>query len=197
MPLPEQIRVKLSTEAVGTIAITPVVVRDMPSAELVELMLAPLGKDARRIAELLHRGSLVSGATRFRWEGIEAEPPELDALLAAFPDPEPSRAFQSDACTLAILQAPATRIEVSREVASRKGLLRRRSYWDLLMSAAASAAPQYAGYSYRERADVYQLPLDPAAATHLRGSARLLRYRGLAFRIQSALIEAVELYTIR
>ena len=58
----------------GSISITPVVVREMPLRELVEYMLGVTGKDEARIRELLLRGTLVSGASRFRWAGWEADP---------------------------------------------------------------------------------------------------------------------------
>ena len=74
MALPRRVRVKLSSEAAESISITPVVVQEMPVRELVEHMLGVTGKDEARIRELLLRGTLVSGASRFRWAGWEAEP---------------------------------------------------------------------------------------------------------------------------
>src|SRR5450756_1325760 len=72
MALPPTVRVKLSSEAAESISITPVVVQEMPVRELVEYMLGVTGKDEARIRELLLRGSLVSGASRFRWTGWDA-----------------------------------------------------------------------------------------------------------------------------
>ena len=77
MALPQTVRVKLSTEAAEAISITPVLVQELPVRELVEHMLGVTGKDEPRIRELLVRGTLVSGASRFRWAGWE---PELDSL---------------------------------------------------------------------------------------------------------------------
>ncbi|HOK47650.1 MAG TPA: hypothetical protein PLK67_17025, partial [Bryobacteraceae bacterium] len=77
MPLPETIRVKVSSESAGYMSLTPVVVRDMPLRELVELMLGFTGKDAARIQELLRRGTLVSEGSRFRWAGWETERGEV------------------------------------------------------------------------------------------------------------------------
>ena len=67
MPLPSSIRVKLSSEAAESISITPVVLRDIPIRELIEHMIGITGKDEARVHELLLRGTLVSGASRFRW----------------------------------------------------------------------------------------------------------------------------------
>ena len=93
MALPPTVRVKLSSEAAESISITPVVVQEMPVGELVEYMLGVTGKDEARIRELLLRGSLVSGASRFRWTGWDAGLENLRELLATFPDPDPSRPF--------------------------------------------------------------------------------------------------------
>src|SRR5579863_235688 len=73
MSLPETVRVKLSSEAAGYVSVTPVVVREMPTRDLVELMLGITGKDEARVRDLLLRGTLVSGASRFRWTGWEAD----------------------------------------------------------------------------------------------------------------------------
>ena len=79
MSLPATVRVKLSSEAAEGISITRVVVQDLPLRDLVENMLGITGKNEARVRELLLRGTLVSGASRFRWTGWEAE---LDALFA-------------------------------------------------------------------------------------------------------------------
>jgi hypothetical protein len=89
MALPPTLRVKLSSEAAGSISITQVVVQEMPVAELVEHMLGVTGKDEARIRQLLLRGTLVSGASRFRWTGCDAAPDDLRLLLATFPDARP------------------------------------------------------------------------------------------------------------
>jgi hypothetical protein len=91
MALPHTVRVKLSSEAAESISLTPVVVQEMAIRDLVEHMLGVTGKDEARIRELLLRGSLVSGASRFRWAGWDQDAESLRALLAAFPDPDPTR----------------------------------------------------------------------------------------------------------
>src|SRR5256886_3691202 len=91
MSLPDSVRVKLSSEAAESISITPVVIRDIPIRELIEHMLAITGKDAPRLHELLLRGTLVSGASRFRWAGWDADREAIESLPATFPDPDPQR----------------------------------------------------------------------------------------------------------
>src|ERR1051326_4996690 len=89
--LPQTIRVKLSSEAAESIALTPVVVQEMAVRELVEHVLGVTGKDEARIRDLLLRGTLVSGASRFRWQGWEAEMEALRELLGTFPDRKSTR----------------------------------------------------------------------------------------------------------
>ena len=197
MALPESIRVKLSSEEAGAISITAVVVREMAARELIELMLGIAGKDPGRIHELLLRGTLVSGGTRFRWQGWEADRESIERILATFPDSEPGLPFAPERCLRVVLRGPGCRIDLPREVASKKRLLRRRSYWDVLMEAAESAAVHYVEYSHREHADCYRMEVSPQAAARLRGHAALVGYSGLEAQIRSAALEIVDLFVER
>src|ERR1035438_8165903 len=96
MALPQTVRVKLSSEEAGAISITPVVVQELPVRDLLEHLLGGTGKDVPRIREFLRRGTLVSGASRFRWAGWEADAESVMELLASFPDADPSRPFRSE-----------------------------------------------------------------------------------------------------
>jgi len=201
MPLPETIRVKLSSEAAEYVSLTPVVVQEMPLRDLVEHMLGVTGKDEARIRDLLLRGTLVSGASRFRWTGWEADVESVRLLLAAFPDPDPARAFTATQCTRVVLRGPRQPIVIPREAAARGGfldtLLRRPSFWDELMSIVAAATPRYAAYSYRDRADVFNMPLTAQDAQRIRNAARLIRYTALQAQVKNTAIESVELYVVR
>lgn len=197
MGLPETVRVKLSSEEAAYYSITPVVVREMPLAELVELMLGITGKDAERIRDLLLRGSLVSGATRYRWSGFEADTASLSALLASFPDPDPARPFAPGQCVRAVLGGPGWRIEISRETGAHRRWLRRWSFWDELLRLASAASLEYIGYSYKERADCYRLKLDSSQAETLRRGGRLLRYSALEARIRRAQLHHVDFFVPR
>src|SRR3979411_1425865 len=137
MPLPPSVRVKLSSEVAESISITPVVVRDIPMRELIEHMLGITGKDEPRLHELLLRGTLVSGASRFRWIGWDADRDAIREVLASFPDPDPHRRFVAERCIRAALRGPGRRIEIPREVGVKKPLFRRVSFWDTLMGVAA------------------------------------------------------------
>jgi hypothetical protein len=201
MPLPDTIRVKLSSEAAEYISITPVVVQEMPLRELVEHMLGITGKDEARIRDLLSRGALVSGASRFRWAGLAADTASVHAMLATFPDPEPSRPFAAGRCVRAILRGPRQPISIPREIGAQRGILdrilRRASFWDVLMGIAGARAPRYSDYSYRDRADIYQLALDSLAAQRLREASRLLRYTALEVQLRAAPLESAELHVVR
>ncbi len=194
--LPETVRVKLSTEAAGTISLTAVVARDMTVRELAEEILAVTGKDSPRVAAILQRGTLVSGATRFRWAAIEAGASEVEVLLAAFPDSDPARAFAADRCLSAVLTGRRP-IEISREAGLRKPLLRRSTFWDALMQAAAAGPLHYCEYSYRRRADRYRLELTPPERARLHAAARLVRYAGLRRQIQDEPVTGVDFFVAR
>jgi hypothetical protein len=198
MALPPTVRVKLSSEAAESISITPVVVQEMPVGELVEYMLGVTGKDEARIRELLLRGSLVSGASRFRWTGWDAGLANLRELLATFPDPDPSRPFAASHCTRATLRGGRQPIEIAREAAARKGLFQRESFWDALMKMIAGAgAPVYAGYSYRERADRYLREFTHAERGQLRDASGLVRYTILSDQIRTQAFTQAEFYVKR
>ncbi|MGC8794589.1 MAG: hypothetical protein ACP5U2_14485 [Bryobacteraceae bacterium] len=197
MGLPAALRVKLSSEEAAYLAMTPVVVQEMALRDLIELALAAVGKDPERIAELLLRGALVSGATRFRWDGFRPDPEELAALLASFPDPEPQRPFAAERCVRAVLSGPFCRIEISRRAGAQRRWLRQRSFWDVLMEEAARAGLEYREYSYKDRADCYRLILSPGSARRLREQAGLLRYSTLEDRVRAGGFEQIEFYVLR
>jgi hypothetical protein len=197
MSLPSAVRVKLSSEVAESISITPVVVRDIPIRELIEHMIGITGKDESRLHDLLLRGTLVSGASRFRWTGWDADREAIRAALASFPDPDPERRFAPELCIRAALRGPGRRIEIPREIGQRKPLFRRSSFWDTLMGVAASSELRYVDYVYRERADCYSATLSLAALEHLRESARLVKYSTLQQQILHTNLESVDLFVTR
>jgi hypothetical protein len=191
------IRVKLSSEAAGAVAITQVVVRQMTLAELVGEILVVAGKDEERVRNLLLRGTLVSGGSRFRWDGWEADPQMIRRCLESFPDPDPSRLFQASACTRAVIQGPMRAIEVTRETGSEKSFLRRRTFWDALMEIAAGANLRYVGYSYRLRSDFYGFEPDLMQSAALLEAYSLLKYPTLRDQLHTMPVRSVQLYTSR
>ena len=197
MPLPAEVRVKISTEDAASIAITPVVVRQMPLRELVEHILCITGYRPGRVSEQLRRGSLVRGASRFRWEPLEARQEDLLSLLASFPLADPQRPFAADECASVRLHGAGLCVTLPRAVGRRTRLLQRRSFWSVLMEIASAGSPSYVEYSYSERADAYTLALDRAASVRLNREASLLAYAGLARQIGGAVIESIEFFVPR
>lgn len=197
MPLPEMIRVKLSSESAGYMALTPVLAKEMPLRELVEVMLGVTGKERERIHELLLRGTLVSGGSRFRWAGWDADLDALDSLLSTFPDSDPQRPFSHARAIHAVLRGPAPSVEISRETGSSRRFLRSRSFWDALIEAAATSSPRYLAYSYKHQADCYRVELPPEAVQALRRNASTLRYSSLEAQVRAGSFHAIEFYVAR
>jgi len=190
MALPRTIRVKISTEEAGAIAFTPVVSSEMRLEELLELAASAAGAEPGRVHHLLTHGSLVSGASRFRWERIECTLEEVGEALRALPGPEPTRRCAFERCVRVVLSGPSARIELEKSTGAARRLFRRASFWDFLMGGLGE--PGYAGYCYRERADHYAADLDRGARARLVDAAGLLRYPALERQIRAARIERVE-----
>jgi len=197
MPLPATVRVKLSSEEAGAISITPVVVRELRMRELLGFVLVSSGKRRERIREILLGGHLVSGASRLRWQGWEADPDGLDELLLTFPDPEPSRPFTESRCASAVLFGPYTRIPVTKETVSRRRLFQRHSFWDQLLELTLGDGLRYQDYSYREEADCYRIELGREQTASLRAAARLLKFPALVRQIEGAPFESVDFFVKR
>jgi hypothetical protein len=197
MPMPATVRVKLSSEAAESISLTPVVVQELAVRELVEHMLGVTGKDEPRIRELLLRGSLVSGASRFRWAGWEADLDALRELLATFPDPDPSITFAAERCMRVVLRGGRQLIEIPREAGEKKSMFQRETFWDRLMGVVAGTAPAYAGYSYRDRSDRYHRELLHGEVEAIRAAGETVRYSTLRDQIRVVGFAAVELFVTR
>jgi hypothetical protein len=175
MPLPAQIPVKYSEEDAQFISIRPLVRQVFRPAELIDMIVSVTGKDPHRVHQILRSGTLVFNSYRYWWDALDAAPTELAPLLSAYPDPDPSRPFRQENCTEVILDSAGTpprhTLRLHRTNAARKRLFRTRSLWDVLLDLTRQHAPAYREYSYALRADVYALPLDPAAITKLIESA--------------------------
>jgi hypothetical protein len=189
--------VKLSSEAAGAISLSPVVVQEIAVRELIEHMLGVAGKDEARICELLKRGTLVSGGSRFRWTGWAADAESVRELLATFPDADPARRFAAERCVRAVLRGARGATEIPREAAAQKGLLRRGSFWDVVMEVAADAGLGYAGYSYRDRADRFTAELTAAHAARLREGSEATKFSTLREAVKAGAFTGIEVYVER
>jgi hypothetical protein len=189
--------VKLSTEGAEAISITPVVIEEIQVRELVEHILGVTGKDEARIREILGRGILVSGGSRFRWTGWQAEPASLAALLSTFPDSDASLQFSSVRCIRALLHGGRNIIEITREAGARKSFFRRTAFWDSLMQVITGATPVYDSYSYRARADRFVCPLSRGDAEQIRAAASGVTYSTLRDQIRTSALARAELWVTR
>jgi hypothetical protein len=193
--LPDTVRVRITPEGAEGIGLSPVVIQEIALEELVRQMLGVTGKDAERVCEILSHGSLVAGASRFRWDRIEAAEPEVASFFTRYPDPDPLRPFDPASCFLAIFQSRGRQIAIERAAGEKRRLLRKRSFWQQLLETVP--APAYMSYSYRESADVYRCKVGPALLEQIRIASRLLAYSSFEAQIRSATITAVDLFVRR
>lgn len=201
MALPSTVRVKLSSEAAEAISLTPVVVEELAIRELIDHLLGVAGKDEPRLREILLRGTLVSGGSRLRWVGWDADPAGLREILATFPDADPNRPFAPAQCVHVILRGGRQAVNIPREAARSRGglggILRRATFWDRLMEVVAGVTPVYSSYSYRDRGDRYLAELTVEHAARLRAASALIRYSTLRDRVQSVGFAQAELLVRR
>jgi hypothetical protein len=183
MALPEAIPVRYTEEEAGYVTLRPVVRQTFRLHELLDMVLTVTGKDVERIRQILHSGTVVYHSYRYWWEGLDADHAELISQLARFPDPDPSRAFQPENCTHALLVAANTQtvLEIERAATSRRRLLQRRSAWDAIVAVTNAAEIDYAGYSYAHKADLFALELMPQSKAQVAAALQNLAPRNLRF----------------
>jgi hypothetical protein len=203
VPFPETIPVKYSEEEAEFISMRPLVRQTFRAAELVDMIVAVTGKDPQRVRQILRSGTIVFHSYRYWWQGFDAEPDKLAAILARYPDANPSRLFRPEDCTETILESAATpasnsmlqtstprhSLHLRREDASRKRLFRSRSLWDALMDLTRSSPPTYREYSYALRADIYVL--QPNAAQLARFASEAAQYSPRSLRPHLASLPSI------
>jgi hypothetical protein len=146
----------------------------MPLAEFMEHLAAATSANAERARDLLKRGTLVSGASRLRWQPVECSLEEVEAAFQRLPQPDSGRPFDPSMCRSIVLIAGARRWEISRMAAAERRILRIRSFWAGLVT--ALPAPLYVTYLHKERADLYRSEVSDAARASIQSAAPLLRY---------------------
>src|SRR3974377_495803 len=105
MPLPQQIPVRYSEEEAGYVSMRPVVKQIFRLHELTDMVVSVAGKDAERVRQIFRAGTVVYNGYRYWWESRGAELPEIERLLAPFPDDEPSRPFDLTKATAVLLES--------------------------------------------------------------------------------------------
>jgi hypothetical protein len=178
VPLPETIPVRYTEEEAGYVTVRPLVRQTFRLDELLDMILSVAGKDAARVRQLLHSGTVVYHFYRYSWAGFDAEETELAAALARFPDADPSRPFAASQCTNAVFDDaganPRHLLDLDREAASKRRLFRGQSFWESLLGIAVEEKPAYQKYSYSRRADLYRLDLDAENAARIEDAANRL-----------------------
>ena len=176
--LPESIPVRYTEEEAGYVTVRPIVRQTFRLDELLDMILSVTGKNAARIRQILHSGTVVYHFYRYSWVGFDADEAELTAALARFPDADPSRAFNAGKCTLAVFETaganPKHLLELGRAAASKRRLFRGQSFWERLLEIADGEKPAYQNYSYARRADLYQLDLNAENLARIAQAAKRL-----------------------
>ena len=171
MALPENVAVRYTEDEAEYLSLRPVVRQTFRIAELVDMIVSVTGLDRERVAQILRSGAVVYHGYRYWWTGFEAARGDLGAALSGYPVADPSRAFDAAACSAVVLESrgnpPRNSIEIPRESAARRRLLRLRSFWDSVMDLAKSRQPAYVEYSYARRADIYSLEPSRENLVHL------------------------------
>jgi len=177
MPLPEAIPVRYTEEEAGYITTRPVMRQSFRPDQLLDMVLSVTGKDAKRIRQIFRSGTVVFHFYRYWWAGFDIEEEELAGLLGRFPDPDPSREFPAAECSIVAIESgqmpPRPAVEIGREAISRRGLFRRKTFWDALLAEVAFSSVAYQGYSFGHHGDLYRLELTPESRARLAGATSL------------------------
>ncbi len=186
MSLPESISVRYSEEDAGYVSVRPVVKQVFRLHELADMVVSIAGKDPVRVQQILRSGTAGYNGYRYWWESIVAEPSEIAALLAPFPDNDPTRPFEPDKAIAVLLEfgggTQRHMVEITRKDATSKKFLAKLSPWQVLLQNIASHPARYEKYSHSRRADFFRisLPFDDAQkllAAILALAPRNLRHR--------------------
>jgi hypothetical protein len=176
--LPESIPVRYTEEEAGYVTVRPIVRQTFRLDELLDMILSVTGKNAARIRQILHSGTVVYHFYRYSWAGFDADETELIDALARFPDADSSRAFDGVKCTLAVFESsganPKHLLELDRAAASKRRMFRGQSFWERLLEIADGEKLAYQNYSYGRRADIYQLDLKAENLSQIAQAAKRL-----------------------
>jgi hypothetical protein len=186
MPLPNEIPLRYTEEDAGFVSVRPVVKQTFRLHELVDMVVSVAGKDAPRVQQIFRSGTVVYNGYRYWWDALPAERDEIERLLLPFPEDDPTRPFEPEQATAALLEigggAQRTVVEISRQDAVAKKFLSKHSPWDVLTAFASGKTPRYEKYAHASRADLFRisLPFDQAQellAAMLAAAPRKLKYR--------------------
>lgn len=196
MPLPETISVRHTEEEAGYVSVRPVVQETFRLRELADMVIRVTGKDRARVRKIFRAGTVVYNGYRYWWAGFEVGEEELDALLADFPDDDPSRTFRAEGCVAVLLEAGGgagfRQLEITRAQAGKRRFWR-RSLWEAVLPAETGVFV-YAGYSHARGGDLYRQALAREEAVRLLREMHALAPRALRLRLASFAPPAAVVY---
>lgn len=196
MPLPEQIPLRYADEDAAYVSVRPVVKQTFRLLELADMVVSVVGKDPARVQQIFRTGTVTYNGYRYWWDSLSADLPEIAALLAPFPEDDPSRSFDPLRASAVLLESGGgtqrSVVELSRQDASARKLFAKASPWDLLVQVATSDPPRYEKYSHARRADLFRLTLTYDRAFQLLtalldAAPRKLRHRSATLRPPSVI----------
>ena len=147
------------------------------------MVLRVTGKDAARVRQILHSGTIAYHYHRYWWTSFDAGELELAEALARFPNADPTRIFSAGECVTVVLESGGVAARevarIERSAASQRRWLRARSLWDAVLAPALASAPKYQEYSYEWGADVFGRDVHEEEAMKLAAAAVKLAPRAL------------------
>jgi hypothetical protein len=183
MPLSDLIPVRYAEDQAGYVSMRPVVKQTFRLSELTDMVVSAVGKDAARVQQIFRTGTVLYNGYHYWWDPLPAELPEIESLVASFPDDDPSRPYDPAKVTAILLEsgggAQRNFVELPRKDAQQKKLFARLSPWDVLLQVAATGPPRYEEYSYARRADLFRLTLPFDRAQQLLAAMLEAAPRGL------------------
>jgi hypothetical protein len=196
MPLPQQIAVRYAEDDAGYVTMRPVIKQTFRLSELTDMVVSSVGKDPSRVQQILRTGAVLYNGYHYWWDSLSADLAEIEALLVAFPDDDPSRLFDPTKITAILFESGGgtqrNLVEITMKDAGQKNFLAKTSPWVILLQVAAEDAPRYEKYSHARHADLFRLtlPFDRAQlllAAMLDAAPRGLRHRWNTLRPPAAL----------
>jgi hypothetical protein len=179
VPLTETIDVKYTEEEAEYLSMRPLVRQTFRAPELVDMIVQVAGKDPARVQQILRAGTVVFHSFRYWWQGFDPDAAALAAILAQYPDADPSRPFRAADCAEVTLESsgspPRHSLRITPQSAAKasplkkiaRALRRQPTFWQVLMNFAEAARPRYREYSYTRRGDLYSIVLTAAQIAHL------------------------------
>ena len=183
MPLADLIPVRYAEDEAGYASMRPVVKQTFRLSELTDMVISAAGKDAARVQQIFRTGTVLYNGYHYWWDPLSAELPEIESLVAGFPDDDPSRPFDPAKVTVILFESGGgtqrSLVEIPRNDAQQKKLFARLSPWDVLLQVSATDAPRYEKYSYARRADSFRLTVPFGRAQQLLAALLEAAPRGL------------------